>query len=165
MWILLGTVGVVLLIACANVANLFLVRTEGRQQELAVRVALGASRGRIAAGLLGESLVLGAAGGALGLVLAQAGIALLVKLAPTGLPRLDEIAIDPIVLGFTASISLVAALLFGALPVLKFGAPGIMALREGGRSSSEGPDRHRARNALVITEVALALVLSDRLGA
>ncbi len=159
LWILLGTVGVVLLIACANVANLFLVRTEGRQQELAVRVALGASRGRIAARLLGESLVLGAAGSALGLVLAQAGIALLVKLAPTGLPRLDEIAIDPIVLGFTASISLVAALLFGALPVLKFGAPGIMALREGGRSSSEGPDRHRARNVLVITEVALALVL------
>ena len=159
LWILLGTVGVVLLIACANVANLFLVRTEGRQQELAVRVALGASRGRIAAGLLGESLVLGAAGGALGLVLAQAGIALLVKLAPTGLPRLDEIAIDPIVLGFTASISLVAALLFGALPVLKFGTPGIMALREGGRSSSEGPDRHRARNVLVVTEVALALVL------
>jgi predicted permease len=159
LWILLGTVGVVLLIACANVANLFLVRTEGRQQELAVRAALGASRRRIAAELFSESIALALAGGMLGLVLAQAGLALLVKLAPAGLPRIDEIGIDSVVLAFSAVVSLVAALLFGALPMLKFGTPGITALREGGRSQSEGPERHRARNTLVVSEVALALVL------
>jgi predicted permease len=159
LWILLGTVGVVLLIACANVANLFLVRTEGRQQELAIRSALGANRRRIAGELLTESLVLGAAGGVLGLVIARAAIALLIRLAPSGLPRLDEIGIDPVVLAFTAIVSIVAALLFGALPILKFGTPGIAALREGGRSSSEGPVRHRARNTLIVAEVALALVL------
>jgi predicted permease len=159
LWVLLGTVGVVLLIACANVANLFLVRTEGRQQELAVRAALGASRRRIAGEIFGESLVLGFAGGVCGLVFAQAGLALLVKLAPAGLPRLDEIGIDAIALTFTAVVSLVAALLFGAFPMLKVGTPGITALREGGRSQSEGRERYRARNTLVVTEVALALVL------
>ena len=159
LWILLGTVGVVLLIACANVANLFLVRTESRQQELAVRSALGADRRRIAGELLTESLVLGAAGGVLGLVIAKAAIGLLIGLAPSGLPRLDEIGIDPIVMAFTAIVSVLAALLFGALPIVKFGTPGIAALREGGRSSSEGPARHRARNTLIVAEVALALVL------
>ncbi len=159
LWILLGTVGVVLVIACANVANLFLVRTESRQQELAVRSALGADRRRIAGELLTESLVLGAAGGLVGLAIAKAAIGLLIWLAPSGLPRLDEIGIDPIVLAFTAIVSVLAALLFGALPIVKFGTPGIAALREGGRSSSEGPARHRARNTLIVAEVALALVL------
>ncbi len=159
LWILLGTVGIVLLIACANVANLFLVRTEGRQQELAIRAALGANRRRIAGELLAESLALGAAGGILGLGIAKAAIALLIWLGPSGLPRLDEIAISPIVLAFTAIVSIVAALLFGALPMLKFGMPGIAALREGGRSSSDGPERHRVRNTLIVAEVALALVL------
>jgi predicted permease len=159
LWILLGTVGIVLLIACANVANLFLVRAEGRQQELAVRVALGAGRGRIARELLSESVTLGIAGGALGVLLAWAGIRLLVVLAPAGLPRLDEIGIDPIVLLFTLGVSVLAGVLFGLLPVFRFGAPSVTALKEGGRSASEGPGRHFARSALVVTEIALALVL------
>ena len=94
LWILLGTVGIVLLMAWANVANLLLVRAEGRQREFAVRAALGASRGRIALELLSESLMLGLAGGALGVVFAQAGIGLLRRMAPVALPRVDEIGID-----------------------------------------------------------------------
>jgi predicted permease len=159
LWILLGTVGFVLLIACANVANLFLVRAEGRQSELALRSALGASRGHLARGLLGESLALGLAAGVLGVGLAAAGIQLLVWLAPSGLPRLDEIGLSPVVLLFALAISLVASLLFGLIPLLRFGTPSIAALKEGGRSASEGPTRHRARNVLVVAEVALALVL------
>jgi predicted permease len=159
LWLLLGTVGFVLLIACANVANLYLVRSEGRQQELALRAALGANRGRMARELLSESIVLGLASGVVGLVLAQLGLALLLKIAPEGLPRLDEIAINPIVVLFTVGISLVSGVLFGLIPVLKFGEPSIAALKEGGRSSSDGPARHRARNVLVVAEIALALVL------
>jgi predicted permease len=159
LWILLGTVGFVLLIACANVANLFLVRAEGRQSELALRAALGASRGRLARGLLGESLTLGLAAGAFGVGLAAAGLRLLVWLGPSGLPRLNEIGISPIVLVFTLAISLVASVLFGLIPLLRFGTPSVAALKEGGRSASEGPTRHRARNVLVVAEIALALVL------
>jgi putative ABC transport system permease protein len=160
LWVLLGTVGIVLLIACANVANLFLVRAEGRQQELAIHAALGASRARISWELLSESLALAFAGGALGVILAQAGIRLLVAVAPEGLPRVDEIRIDPVVLAFTASVSLVAGLLFGLLPVLKFTSPQLASsLKEGGRASSDGRSRHRARNVLVVAEVALAVVL------
>ncbi|MGH9161155.1 MAG: ADOP family duplicated permease [Vicinamibacteraceae bacterium] len=159
LWILLGTVGIVLLIACANVANLFLVRAEGRRQELAVRAALGASRGGLARELLAESVTLGLAGGLLGLLLAQAGIRLLVWLAPSGLPRLDEIGLHPVVLLFTLAIAILAGLLFGLVTVVKFGTPSVTALQEGGRSASEGPEQHRARNALVVAQVALALVL------
>jgi putative ABC transport system permease protein len=159
LWVLLGTVGLVLLIACANVANLFLVRAEGRQQELALRAALGASRARIARGLLSESLTLAIAGGIVGLGLARAGIGLLVWLAPSGLPRLDEIGLRPIVLLFTLGLSIVAGLLFGMIPVFRFGKPNATALKEGGRSTSDAPGRHRARNALVVSEIALALVL------
>ena len=159
LWILLGTVGMVLLIACANVANLCLVRAEGRQTEFAVRTALGASRTQIARSLLSESVALGLIGGALGVGVAQAGLNLLVWLAPDGLPRLHEIAIDGTVLLFTLAISLVAGLLFGIIPVLRFGEPSVTALKEGGRSAGEGPARHRARNALVVAEIALALVL------
>ena len=101
LWVLMGTIGLVLLIACANVANLLLVRAEGRQQELAVRAALGASRGRIAYELLAESIILGLVGGVAGLAVAFGAVRLLVALAPGNLPRLDNIAIDATVLVFT----------------------------------------------------------------
>jgi putative ABC transport system permease protein len=160
LWILLGTVGLVLLIACANVANLFLVRAEGRQQELAIHAALGASSKRVAWELLSESLTLGLLGGIVGLALAYAGIQLLVYYAPEGLPRINDITIDPLVLLFTLGVSIAAGLLFGLLPVLKFRTPHLAgALKEGGRLSSAGRERHRARNALVVVEIALAVVL------
>ncbi len=160
LWVLVGTVGIVLLIACANVANLFLVRAEGRQQELAIRSALGASWGRLASELLSESLALGLLGGLAGLGLAAAGIRLLAAIGPKDLPRLEEIGIDPVVLAFTLGISLLAGVLFGLIPVLRFARPRLAsALKEGGRGSSDGRERHRARSALVIAEVALAVVL------
>jgi predicted permease len=160
LWILLGTVGLVLLIACANVANLFLVRAEARQQELAIHAALGAGAGRIAWALLSESLALGLLGGLLGLGLAYGSIRGLVYFAPDALPRVNEITIDPIVLLFTLGLSILAGLLFGALPVLKFRAPHLAgALKEGGRLSSAGRDRLRARNVLVVAEIALAVIL------
>ena len=159
LWTLLGTAGVVLLIACANVANLSLVRAEGRHQELAVRTALGASRWQIARALLAESVLLALAGAVIGLGLARAALALMAWLGPTSLPRLQEIEINGIVLLFTLGIALVAALLFGVLPVLRFGEPSVAALKEGGRSASEGPSRNRTRNVLVVAEIALALVL------
>jgi putative ABC transport system permease protein len=159
LWILLGTVCIVLLIACANVANLFLVRAEGRQREIAVRAALGAGRGRIARQLLAESMVLGAAGGVGGLLLAWAGTGLLRRIAPAELPRVEEIGLDARVLLFAIGISLLAGVLCGLLPVLKFGAPSAIALREGGRGASEGPGRHRVRNRLVVAEIALSMML------
>ena len=159
LWTLLGTAAVVLLIACANVANLSLVRAEGRHQELAVRTALGASRWQIARALLAESVLLALAGAVIGLGLARAALALMAWLGPTSLPRLQEIEINGIVLLFTLGIALVAALLFGVLPVLRFGEPSVAALKEGGRSASEGPSRNRTRNVLVVAEIALALVL------
>ena len=160
LWVLLGTVAIVLLIACANVANLFLVRAEGRQQELAIHAALGASWRRITWELLSESITLALLGGLAGLGLAYAGIRTLVAIAPEGLPRLEEIGIDPMVLLFTLAISVVAGVLFGLIPVFKFATPRLAgALKEGGRLSSAGRERHRARNALVVVEVGLAVVL------
>ncbi len=159
LWILLAAVGVVLLIACGNVANLFLVRAEARHQEFAMRAALGASRGRMARALLSESVVLALAGGTVGIALAQAAIGLLRTLAPTELPRVDEIGIYVPVLLFTLSISLLSGVLFGLVAVLRFRTPSVAALKEGGRSASDAPGRHRIRNALVVGQVALALTL------
>ena len=160
LWVLLGTVGIVLLIACANVANLFLVRAEGRQQELAIHAALGANWRRISWELLSESLTLSVLGGLVGLALAYAGIRTLLAIAPEGLPRLEEITIDPVVLLFTLAISLLAGVLFGLIPVVKFATPHLAgALKEGGRLSSAGRERHRARNTLVVVEIGLAVVL------
>jgi putative ABC transport system permease protein len=160
LWVLMATIGMVLLIACANVANLLLVRAEGRQQELGIRAALGASRLQIACELLFESLLLGIAGGALGLALAYAAIRVLIAMAPTGLPRLNEIGIDTPVLLFTVAVSLLAGLLFGSIPVFKYaGARLGTGLREGGRTLSQSRERHRARSTLVIVQVALAVVL------
>ncbi|MGC1106382.1 MAG: ABC transporter permease [Candidatus Acidiferrales bacterium] len=160
LWVLMGSLGMVLLIACANVANLFLVRTEGRQQELAIRTALGASRGRIAGELLFESLVIGLIGSVLGLGLARAAVRLLVALAPSGLPRIGDIGIDGRVLLFTLAIAILTSLLFGSVPVLKYaGANAGTGLREGGRTLSQSRERHRARDILVTLQVALAFVL------
>ncbi|MGH8636471.1 MAG: ABC transporter permease, partial [Burkholderiales bacterium] len=159
LWILLAAVGVVLLVACGNVANLFLIRAERRQQELALRAALGADRARLARALLSESVLLALGGGALGVALAQAALGLLRRMAPAQLPRIDEIAIDPMVLLFTLSISLLSGVFFGVFVVLRFGRPTAAALKEGGRSSSDAPGRHRTRNALVVGQVSLALTL------
>jgi predicted permease len=160
LWVLLGTVGMVLLIACANVANLFLVRAEGRTREVAVRTAMGAGRGHVARQFLGESLVLGVLGGIGGLVLAFGGLRLLLALAPDTLPRVEEIGLEPVVLAFTLGISVVAGLLFGLFPVIRYGRVNmISALKDGGRGGSAGRERNRARNGLVIAQVALALVL------
>jgi putative ABC transport system permease protein len=160
LWVLMATIGIVLFIACANVANLLLVRVEGRQREIAVRTALGASRWQIAREMLLESAVLGLTGGALGVGVAAGCIALLQSLAPASLPRLHEITLAPSVLLFTAILSLVAGLLFGLIPVLKCAGPHLEhGLHSGGRTMSEGRERHRARGALVVLQVALALVL------
>ncbi len=160
LWVLMGTIGMVLLIACANVANLLLVRAEGRQQELAIRAALGAGWRRIAGELLFESVTLGLCGGALGLAVAYGALRLLVAMGPANLPRLQDISIDPMVLLFTLAISLVAGVLFGLIPVFKYAGPHLgTTLRGGGRTLSQSRERHRARSILVIAQVALALVL------
>ena len=114
LWVLMGSIGVVLLVACANVANLLLVRVEGRRQELAIRTALGAGRGRITAGLLFESLVLGFAGSVIGLAIAYAALRALIAFKPTGLPRLNEIGIDGPVLLFTLGLALFVSLVIGS---------------------------------------------------
>ncbi len=160
LWLLMGTIGLVLLIACANVANLLLVRAEGRQQELAIRAALGAGWGRLAREMLLESLLLGLIGGVLGLGLTYMALRALVAAGPATLPRLNEIGIDPIVLAFTFVVSVMAGLLFGLIPVIKYAGPHIAAsLRGGGRALSHSRERHRARNVLVVAQIALALVL------
>jgi predicted permease len=160
LWVLMGGIGLVLLIACANVAGLVLVRVEGRQQELAIRAALGGSPGRIAGGLLLESLLLAVIGGALGLLLAYGGLQGLIALGPSDLPRLHEIGIDGPVLLFTLMVTMVAGLLFGSMPALKYvGARVETGLRQAGRTISASRERHRARNGLVVIQVGLALVL------
>ena len=160
LWIVLGTIGVVLLAACANVACLLLVRTDARQQELAVRASLGAGRSRIVRGLLLESLLLAALGGVGGVALAYGGLQALVAMRPANLPRLTEISLDAQALGFAFVVSIVSGLLFGLLPALKSAVPGLaQALRSGGRSGTDSRERHRARNVLIVAQVAFALVL------
>jgi putative ABC transport system permease protein len=159
LWILLGVVGIVLLMAWTNVANLLLVRAEGRQRELAVRGALGASRGRIATALLSESLLLGLAGGALGVLFALGGIWLLRRMAPVALPRLDNVGLNAAVLLVTLAISVITSLLFGLVPVVRSRVFSVEALKESGRASTDSPGRHRVRNTLVVGQIALAFVL------
>jgi predicted permease len=160
LWVLMATIGMVLLIACANVANLLLVRADGRQQELAIRAALGAGTGRLARELLLESIVLGLLGGIVGIGLAFGALRLLVALAPGNLPRMDDIAIDLPVLAFTLALSVVSGLLFGAIPIFKYATAQLATmLRGGGRTASASRERHRTRNVLVVAQIALALVL------
>lgn len=160
LWVLLGTVAIVLLIACANVANLFLVRAEGRYREVAVRTALGASRRRIANEFLTESLTLAAISGIVAVALAIGALRLLRTLSPQGLPRLQDITLDASVLAVAAAITLLAGIFLGLIPVARHARIAIAgALREGGRGGSAGRDRHRMRSALATAQLALALVL------
>ncbi len=160
LWIVLATVGVVFLIACANVTNLFLVRAESRQKELAVRAAMGAGGRRLAGGFLAESLVLGAAGGLVGGPLAAVAVGLLVRHGPPGIPRLHEVALGPLEMGLTALLAVVAGVLLAILPALRWRGSRLAGiLRDGGRASTDGPGRHRVRNVLVAGQLAMALVL------
>jgi predicted permease len=160
LWVLMASIGLVLLIACANVANLVLVRVEGRRQELAIRAALGAGWNRIASELLFESVVLGLLGSLLGLGMAYGALRTLVAMAPRGLPRVNEIGIDGTVLLFTLGVALLASLLFGCIPIFKYaGARMATGLRESARGASQSREQHRTRNVLVVVQVALALVL------
>jgi predicted permease len=159
LWVLMGAIGAVLLVACANIANLMLVRADARRPELAVRAALGAVPARIARELLVESLVIGAIGGALGLVLAYGGLELLVAIGPTTLPRLNEIAVHPVVLAFTVAVSLVSTLAVGGVTALKHALTLDMSAFGGVRGASASRRRSATRSLLVVVQVALALVL------
>ena len=159
LWVLMGAIGAVLLIACANIANLMLVRADARRPEFAVRAALGAVPGRIARELLVESLCLGAAGCVLGLLLAYLGLRALVAIGPTDLPRLQQIAVYPPVLAFTLAVSLASTLLFGSITAFKHALHVDMAAIGAARGSSANRERGRTRSALVVVQVALAVVL------
>lgn len=160
LWVVMGTLGLVMLIACINVANLLLVRVEARHQELSIRAALGAGRGRIARELLVESLLLGLMGGVLAVGVAYGGLRLLAAIGPRDLPRASEIALDGWSLGFTLAVSVLSGLVFGLIPVLRYARTKATALMGGAsRTSSTGRLRQRSRNGLVIAQVAMALVL------
>jgi predicted permease len=159
LWVLMGAIGAVLLVACANIANLTLVRADARRQELAVRAALGAGAARIARALFVENFVLGVAGSALGLLLAYVGLEFLVALGPSNLPRLQEIGVYAPVLAFTVAVSLLSTLLFGSITVLKHAGRAAAPLVATARGSTTSRERNKARGALVVVQVALALAL------
>ncbi len=160
LWVLFGTAAMVLLIACANVTNLSLVRAEARDREVAVRTAMGAARSRIAGQFITETAVLAVVGCVLGLGLAYGGLRVLLAMAPTNLPRLEEISISPAVLSFTVGIAVLACLAVSLLHVFRYGEFSLVsALKEGGRGASGSRQRNRVRNALVVAQVTLAMVL------
>lgn len=160
LWVVMATVGLVMLIACVNIANLLLVRAESRQLELSIRAALGAGRARIARELLFESVALGLIGGVLAVGVAYAGLRFLVCLGPANLPRLSEVTLDGRSLVFTLVISIVSGLLFGSIPAIKYASTRAAgALSGASRTASTSRTRHRSRNILVVTQVAMALVL------
>jgi predicted permease len=160
LWAVMGTIGLVMLVACASVTNLLLVRADARQQELAIRASLGAGRRRIVRELLVESVMLGMFGGVLGAVIAWAGVRLLVAFGPRNMPRLAEISIGGRELAFAALLSVIVGFLLGLVPALKYAGSRLAgALRSSTRTSSASRERHRARNVLVISQVAMALVL------
>jgi putative ABC transport system permease protein len=160
LWILLSTIGIVLIMACANVANLLLMRAEGRRQEMAIRIALGAHWTRVARQMTVESITLALIGGVLGLLVAFAGLRVLIMLGPANLPRLSEIAIDPVVLAFALGVSIISGLFFGLAPVARHAGPTVLATAAlWTRGTSLTRDRRRTQQALVALQVALALVL------
>jgi predicted permease len=164
LFVLLGSVGMVLLIACANVANLLLVRATGRKREFAIRSALGAGRGRIVRQLLTESVLLSVTGGVLGLALGFIGVRALLAVSPAGLPRIGEdgaaVGLDWRVLGFTLAVSLVTGILFGLFPAISASRSDLnSSLKEGSNRSGTGFRQNKARSVLVVSEVSLALVL------
>jgi putative ABC transport system permease protein len=158
--VLMGAVGLLLLLACANVANLLLARASARQREVAIRAALGAARGRLLRQLFTESLVLGACGAVLGLALAWVAVRLLVTARPVDIPGLAEISFDGRVAGFGLAVALLTVLLFGAVPALQLSRADLHStLKEAGRGSSAGPAARRTPSLLVVVEVALAMML------
>ncbi len=160
LWAVMGTIGVVMLIACSNVANLLLVRTDGRRQELAVRAALGAGQARIARAVLSECVLLALIGGVAGIGIAETGLRLLTTLGPANLPRLHEISLDARSIAFTLGLSLVSAVFFGTIAALKSIRPaGLLARASAGRTASASRERRSGRNLLVIAQVAMAMVL------
>jgi len=160
LWVLLGAVGVILLIACANVANLMLARSDERHREVAVRAALGASRARIVRQLLTESTLLAAAGGVLGAGLAWVGMRLMLAVRPEGVPRLADATIDGAVLAFTAVLTIATGALFGLAPALQLSKPDLnRSLKEGGRGGTVGRGRQRFRDGLVVVQMAFSVVL------
>lgn len=162
--VLFAAVGFVLLIACVNVANLYLARSDGRQRELGIRAALGAGRGRLIGQLFAESLVLAAIGGTLGVLLAVGATRAVIALDPPNLPRVSEIGVDLGVVGFTAFVTVVAACLFGLAPILKVARGELGAAKGGYRGATAAPGRDRLRRALVVAEVALTLMLATGAG-
>jgi predicted permease len=160
LWVVMATVGLVMLIACVNIANLLLVRADSRQHELSIRAALGAGRARIARELLFESVALGLIGGIFALGVAYAGLRLLVAIGPANLPRLSEVTLDARSLVFTLAISVISGLLFGSIPAIKYASTRAAAALSGAnRTASAGRARQRSRNVLVVAQVAMALVL------
>jgi predicted permease len=161
LWLVLGTIGVVLLMACTNIANLMLVRAESREQELSIRAALGAGRGRIARQLWVESVVVSLVGGALAVGVAHTGLQLLAAAGPVDLPRLNEISLDARSLGFTLLLSLFCGLFFGSIPVWRYASTTRSGMTIGNtdRTATASRTRQRSRNLLVIAQVAMALVL------
>ena len=157
---LLGAVGFVLLIACANVGNLLLAKAESRQKEIAVRTALGAGRGRLLRQFLTEAVLLSLIGGVVGLIVGGWGVSLLLATSSDSIPRLNEIGLDARVAGFTLGVSLLTGLLFGLAPLLHLSVDNLTkALREGGDRATAGSARHRVRQVLVVSEIALAVIL------
>jgi predicted permease len=159
-WVLQAAVAFVLLIACANLANLLLARAETRHREFAVRTALGAGRGRLLGQFMTEGVLLSLAGGMLGLVLARVGVQTLIRVYPTSLPRTAEVTVDPLVLLFTLGVSIATGLVFGLAPLMHTRVQGLVtALKEGGAKGATGAARHHIRRGLVMAEVALAVML------
>ncbi|HUF69895.1 MAG TPA: ABC transporter permease [Longimicrobiales bacterium] len=157
LWVLLGSVGIVLLIACANVANLFMVRGEQRQRDLAIRRAIGAGRGQLFRSQMAESLVVALFAGALAVVLARASVPAFLRAAPPNVPRLGDVSMTVPTLLFTLGVCLLSALLCGLIPAIRASSPNVAGLRDGSRGSTRR--RHWGRDGLVIAQTALALVL------